>query len=671
MPNLHGIVIEIIGDAKSYIRSAESVISTNTKMDASFRQVGVNANLSAEAQVKAALKSQEALKANAIALQRYAAASPAGSRQQAAATLLAADAEAKYARAIGVRTAETTKLARANSLFRGTVGGIGGFLGVTIGAEAAFSAIHSAENLAAAQRSLDAAIAHTGGSAAQLRGEYLATAKAAAQFGVDEVTATQSLARATLLTGDAESAQRAYTEALVISKALGKDFNQVLIATAKGQEGSTTSLKRYGIILEKGANGQKQFNFIMKRYGDQAKANTTETDKFKASLHNLGTTLGTIVLPGLDKLLGGLTKLADKVSAANAPGKHPWWDVFFQSPLKVGADLYNAAGGIQFFTGTPQHNFGGKLPASNLSVKQQIAQYEMAAAISLQAGFKDIASADLAEAKKLKAAMDKIAHQPRQWNLVVNAMQQIAQAQASLTRSTQDDVAVAKRIVERIRRGIAGGHFSGKKLIEALQEEASALGIIWSAEDAAAQKRAAAAQAAKDRIQAQIENSIDPKILELALAKDTALGRSTRKDLLALKKAAEKALRSGKLSIDQQIEAWNQIASLNDQLKNQSQAAARQIHQANTRLLTAGLHLSAAERAELRARLSHLGIKGGQVGDTGAVGAYGYEIGRNGRPIHVHTTVKLDGRKVAESTTRHQQRTRSRNSSQRRGPNVG
>jgi hypothetical protein len=44
--------------------------------------------------------------------------------------------------------------------------------------------------------------------------------------------------------------------ALVISKATGKDFNAVLTATSKAQDGSTTSLARYGIMLPKVTTAQ-------------------------------------------------------------------------------------------------------------------------------------------------------------------------------------------------------------------------------------------------------------------------------------------------------------------------------------------------------------------------------------------------------------------------------
>lgn len=188
-------------------------------------------------------------------------------------------------------------------------------------ADFAKGAIEGAENLRKAQESLDAAIEHTGGNADKLTRQYTATAKAAAQFGITQTDATRGLAKATLLTGSAAAAQRAYQEAVVISKATGKDFNAVLTATSKGQVGITTSLRRYGILIDSTASGQEQFNQVMGRFAGQAEANTSASDKLHASFANLQTNLGTLLLPTFEKIVGWLNRFvlwlqSPQVSAA-------------------------------------------------------------------------------------------------------------------------------------------------------------------------------------------------------------------------------------------------------------------------------------------------------------------------------------------------------------------
>ncbi len=257
---------------------------------------------------------------------------------------------------------------------------------------------------------------------------------------------------------------------------------------------------------------------------------------------------------------------------------------------------------------------------------------------------------------------------------------QLAQARAALTKGTQDDVKAAKAEIAQIKKEIAAGHLKGAALIQALQAEAGAINTIQSAEAAAAQKRAARAQALKAKILARIEASIDPLKLEVQLSKDQADNAGNKKivrDLKALRNAARKALASGNLSLAQQKEAYDQITQLNQQIaaanKKNAQATSKAGHAAYKQLNQAkflgGLDLTPAQRKALRQRLAQLG-PGGTVGSD-RVGAYGYQIGDNGRPIHVHTSVNIDGHKVAENTTHHQRRRRRRNSSQRRGPNAG
>ncbi len=810
MPSARGIVIEIIGDARSYLHTVNSTLASNTKLDASFKEVGINAQLSADAQLKAAAKSSAALKANAVALRAGISKLPVA--DQAAATVAADAALAKYNRSIGLTATSTAGFGRANrtaerdlnKAVRGALAGSGvfgklgrslafassGFLGVAIGVGLISKSITSAEALAKAQDSLSVAIEHTGGSAKKLLPLYTATAKAAAQFGIDQADATTGLARATVLTGDAASAQRAYKEALVISKATGKDFNAVLTATSKGQIGVTTSLRRYGILVSATSSGQQQFNQVLGRFGGQAAANTTSLEKLHAAFQNSLETIGQQLLPTINRLADAfanwLTKMNEsgKLQRDVAKGMSLIHDV--TSPLITDMGLLAKAIGLANESlghlGHGLQSLGGlKLPAflggssvipggSHGGFTKFTDELGKEAARVLVAGPAGIAFA-FRKALQQTPGVAIPAGGPRvpgpgrlpfeapsgqatqtggpfgtakplsqffkQFQL--NFQQQLAQVQASLTRSTTDDVAAARAVVADIKKKIDSGQLHGAALVQALGLEASALSTIWSAEDAAAQKRAAAAQAAKAKIQAQIENSINPIDLQLAVARDEATGKSTLKDLERQRAAARRALASGNLDKQQQLEALNQITSLNQQiadarkqttksftqslklqialaraqafgtdttpiLQRMKAALLRALHsgkfhgqalidllnqisdinsqlnsatssslnffkQLNTRALTSGLGLTPAQRAALRARLSQVGPNGTVPGS--GVGAAGFVIGADDRPIILHHTTKLDGRPIEKSTTRLQQKRRRRSSSQRRGPNAG
>ncbi len=89
--------------------------------------------------------------------------------------------------------------------------------------------------------------------------------------------------------------------------------------------------------------------------------------------------------------------------------------------------------------------------------------------------------------------------------------------------------------------------------------------------------------------------------------------------------------------------------------------------------LIEGLGLTEQQVKELRRRMSQMGA-GGSVPGKG-IGAFGMALpaaaGVGGGPLVVHTHIHLDGRELAVSTTRHQQKQRGRGAAQRRGVRPG
>jgi hypothetical protein len=303
----------------------------------------------------------------------------------------------------------------------------------------------------------------------------------------------------------------------------------------------------------------------------------------------------------------------------------------------------------------------------------------------------------------------------------------LAQARAALTKGTQDDVAAAKAEIAQIKKEIASGHLKGAALIHALQAEAGAINTIQSAQAAAIQATTARIQNLIDPLKLEVELSraqatgaspipalkkllaaarkelakglslalqkqaldqitslkqqikqaqTQPAVtftesakLQLALAKDQALGRDPTKDLQKLRKAILRFIAAHKKNTAALTDAYNQLYAVNQQLGSTIASALGGFKQASTRALTKGLGLTPAQRRALRARLSQLG-PGGTIPGSG-IGAAGFIIGTDGRPLVVHTHINIDGKRVADNTTRHQQRHRRRNPRQRRGHNAG
>lgn len=157
--------------------------------------------------------------------------------------------------------------------------------------------IEAAEGLEKAHESLATAIEKTGGNVETLGPILDKTAKGAAEFGISQEDATKALSQATLMTGGAAAGQRAYEEAILLSKGAHISFSAALRATAKGQDGVTSGLTRYGVIVKKGATGVQQLAAIQKVWGGQAAANTLDSDRLTAKFKNMQAALGSFILP--------------------------------------------------------------------------------------------------------------------------------------------------------------------------------------------------------------------------------------------------------------------------------------------------------------------------------------------------------------------------------------
>jgi hypothetical protein len=804
----------------------DTLVSTDAKIARSSGDLAAVAKKSADAQVAAMLKVREASKLRISALSGTVAAgagAAAGSLQAeraSAATVVLEREQAKLARSYGVTTLATTRFGGAsnkagkdlNEVVRGGLAGSGalssvgrslafassGFIAFAVGSQLIAKSVTSAADLAKAQDSLGVAIKHTGGNVQKLEPIYDATAKAAAKFGVTQTDATTGLARATVLTGSAVKAQRAFQEALLISKATGKDFNAVLLAASKGQDGITTSLRRYIPLISTGTNAQKQYNLVLARFGGQAAANTTATEKLRASFSNALATIGTALLPTFDKLA---TSLANWLTKMNESGK-------LQKDVASGMDLIKTATtplikGIQELSsavgglskawgylkkvqsgGGVSGFFAGQIPGALNFAKNSLQQelFPVQSIISAFSGHTSPPPPPVSLGLRLPVpGGGTLPFAPTfgrgqggtpgpfgnaQPIPVFKSFQdtignQLAQARAALTKSTADDVAAAKAEIAQIKKEIAAGHLQGPSLVQALQAQASAVATIQSAEAAAVQKqtakieaqidpirlevslsraqalgqstlpalralRAAAQrvidsgnatlaqqkeaydqitslnQAIKSATQTSIKEFAEPLKLQIALAREQAFGQSTTATLQAMKKAALKALHSGKYTGQALIDLYNEIASLNQQLSSSATAGLGKFKQLNLDKVTSGLNLTPAEKKLLQARLSQVGPGGTVPGD--GVGAFGVVVGKDGkvkgakvphtgprdtrpvtdatigrlithldriakRPIQV--TVDLDGRAIATSMTNYQQRHKRRNSSQRRGPHAG
>ena len=259
-------------------------------------------------------------------------------------------------------------------------------------------------------------------------------------------------------------------------------------------------------------------------------------------------------------------------------------------------------------------------------------------------------------------------------------------AQAQLTTTSADDRRILSTEAAIVR--IQLQHTKTlKDRIELTQKLAGIVGQIQGIDQADAAAAKEAAKAAKERRQAALQAKefkvlgLDPtgqafspglRALRRELGnvrgkiKGTNLDTSKNKGLLGNVTKLLFGKDAHSLTKDVRDTVKQMLDALNDSLKNASGPETR-FKQANTKKLLAGLGLSPAQMKAARARLSQLGA-GGTVPGAG-VSAFGYVVPAGDNVIH--TTVKLDNRTIAVSTTRQQQKTRRRNPPQKRGPHSG
>lgn len=174
------------------------------------------------------------------------------------------------------------------------------------------SSVEAADQSQKAHRALEAAVTKLGDSARQQLPAVDKWAAEQARFGVSATTAVTGLARLVVLTGSVGKAMGGYTAALEISRATGRSFNQILLATGKALSGQTTALARYIGKIPTGTTATELLARVQKKFGGQAQANSDALDKLSAELSNLKLIAGGVLLPTVERLAASLADWLSK-----------------------------------------------------------------------------------------------------------------------------------------------------------------------------------------------------------------------------------------------------------------------------------------------------------------------------------------------------------------------
>ena len=192
--------------------------------------------------------------------------------------------------------------------------------------------------------------------------KYAASLQQTSRYGDEAIIPIQTmLIQLGELSG--EKLDRATKLTLDFASAMGIDIKAAGILMAKAATGSTESLSRYGIVLEKGIPEQEKFNVLLdtmaKKFGGTAKADLDTyagaMAQFKNTLGDFAETIGMVLLPPLTKFLHVLSEIIRWGTKKVEPGT-----VFGMNIVGMAASASTGTAALERTAGT--FGFGSKTP---------------------------------------------------------------------------------------------------------------------------------------------------------------------------------------------------------------------------------------------------------------------------------------------------------------------
>ncbi len=338
---VNDLVLRIIGDATSYIKTADTVVATNTKIGESALAMGANFEKAAAAQVAAGTKSIQVQRAMVAELTATSAAAVAGSDKQIAANVALERAQANLNRSMGLtavgtrgasagaKTAERdfSKLTRGalagsgviSSLGRSLAFASGGFIAVAGTATLLHNAITEALAFAATEKQVTAQLKTSGLSFEQNKSQILDNLTAQSKLSAfTRGDLLQSFGYLVRVSGDVDQSLKLTAIAADVARGRHIALSSASIALAKALGGSSTALRRLGIIVPASAKGMDAIRYVAQKFAGQAEAGATSADHLRTSLVNAGEVIGTKLLPTFNRLA---TEFSDWIAKMDASGK--------------------------------------------------------------------------------------------------------------------------------------------------------------------------------------------------------------------------------------------------------------------------------------------------------------------------------------------------------------
>ena len=336
---VNDLVLRIIGDATSYFKTADSVVATNTKIGESALAMGRNFTKAAEAQIAAGTKSIQVQRAMVAELTAGRAKLVAGTDEAIAADVALERAQANLNRTMGVSAASYAGVGRGaqtaerdlSKLTRGALAGSGvisslgrslafassGFIAVAGTATLLHNAITEALAFTATEKQVTAQLKTSGLSFEQNKSQILDNLTAQSKLSAfTRGDLLQSFGYLVRVSGDVDQSLKLTSIAADVARGRHIALSSASIALAKALGGSSTALRRLGIIVPASAKGMDAIRYVAQKFAGQAEAGATSADHLRTSLVNAGETIGTALLPTFNRLSTGFSDWISKMDAS-------------------------------------------------------------------------------------------------------------------------------------------------------------------------------------------------------------------------------------------------------------------------------------------------------------------------------------------------------------------
>jgi hypothetical protein len=320
--------IDIVGDAASYLRSLrQSIVGTN-EFRGDLSKLAVNARTSATAQIKAAGLVDARLRKQILAYREVAAAAKRGSTEQVVAANLAAKAEQRLARSLGVTAHEQRRLSAAGAssglsrIERGALSGSGAltkfgragtfasnaFLGGAGLAYAITSTVKAAEEEQRVLGQTENAVKRSGLSwttyGKQIEGAALAESNLS---GFNDKALLGDFSKLVRSTHDVSKALHLDALAANVARGANIDLDSATKLVLRANQGQAHGLALIGINAHKGATGVQLIGQITQKYANSAadygKTAAGAQDRFRVSLEHIQEFVAARYLPAIADLL--------------------------------------------------------------------------------------------------------------------------------------------------------------------------------------------------------------------------------------------------------------------------------------------------------------------------------------------------------------------------------